>query len=60
MNKIVSEGIEAAEEVAGKIKDCKSKKTGGGFPYKTAIITLGIGALVGYCLANVDTAKKKS
>ncbi len=56
---LVSEGIEVAGEVADKIKGSKNKKCGG-FPYKTVLLTLGIGALVVYALAKVNTAKKKS
>jgi hypothetical protein len=60
MNKLISEGIEAATEVAGKIKDSKNKKSGGGFPYKTVLLTLGIAALVGYILSQEDDSKKKN
>jgi hypothetical protein len=60
MNKLVSEGIEAAGEVADKIKDSKNKKCGGGFPYKTVLLTLGIGALIGYMLNNADASKEKN
>jgi hypothetical protein len=60
MNKIVSEGIEAATEVAGKIKNSKNKNSGGGFPYKTVLFGIGICALVGYTLANVNASKKKN
>jgi hypothetical protein len=59
MNKIISEGIDAATEVGDKIKESKHSKRGGGFPYKTALLTLGIGALIGYTLANSDASKKK-
>jgi len=60
MNKIISEGIEAATEVADKIKESKHSKYGGGFPYKTVLLTLGIGALIGYTLASADASKKKN
>jgi hypothetical protein len=60
MNKIVSEGIEAVSEVAGKIKDSKKNNCGGGFPYKTVLLTLGLGALAVYTLANANASKKKS
>jgi len=60
MNKIISEGIEAAAEVADKVSESKNKKRGGGFPYKTVLLTLGIGALVIYALAKANTSKKKS
>jgi len=58
MNKIISEGIEAVAEVADKIKDCTHSKRSG-FPYKTVLLTLGIGALIGYALANADSSQKE-
>jgi hypothetical protein len=60
MNKIISEGIEAAAEVADKVGESKNKKRGGGFPYKTVLLALGLGALAVYTLANANASKKKS
>jgi hypothetical protein len=59
MNKIISEGIDAATEVAAKLTDSKNKNGGGGFPYKTVLVMLGICALVGYTLANANESKRK-
>ncbi len=60
MNKIISEGIEAASEVADKIKEPKNKNCGRRFPYKTVLLTLGIGALIGYLFSQADASKEKN
>ena len=60
MNKIISEGIDAATEVAAKLTDSKNKNGGGGFPYKTVLVmqVSAFARLSGYTPANARTSLK--